>query len=69
MGAYEKPVCRELGRMEAVTLKTGPNNDGGGENRTPGDPPPDWFCDLFPFLRICGGAGIGGGGLSGTGSF
>ena len=69
MRAYETPKLRELGRMDAVTRKSGPNWDGANETRSPGDPPPDWFCQLFPFLPICGGSGIGGAGQGGTGAF
>ena len=60
MNPYQKPVLRSLGRMDAVTRKSGPDDDWGSEDSwTYGD----WqsLCEPWPWLWFCDGpAGAGG---------
>ena len=54
MEPYSTPVLRDLGRMDAVTRKSGPSNDFASEDgRVEGDL--QQWCDVFPFLPWCNG--------------
>ena len=66
MKPYEKPELRDLGRMSAVTQKSGVFDDVGGEP-SEGNTFFGWLCQLFPDL--CSGQFGNGGGTQGTGSF
>jgi hypothetical protein len=65
MAPYTEPVLHDLGRMGAVTQKTGPTFDIGGE---PEGTNVSIICQFFPFLNFCQ-AQSGPSGSSGSGSF
>lgn len=70
MKPYSRPVLRDLGRMDSVTRKSGPDNDPGAELWTYGEW--DTLCDgpFAPWLPWCNGAsGNSPTGPSGSSSF